>query len=290
MLSDTKASIKDEAHKQLESDLAHLHESHDAMIRLTGEKRAELDEVLSCLEDTNKKLKTAANKLIKAGPLFNSMKHAMNTFASAQGDDYVDIHIFEVESIDSVVPPVALNCLTMKNLRSLYKQNEKNIIEVYNSYKGRYTTKANATIYRLMVLALEAEMRNILQALKFGSLDVSTDRVKTLAAKYYTIATEGNQSIAPTMQRFIGQSESLYIQAVKIEYEYYIQRESAREEQRALKEKMRQEIEEREKKGAANMVGFLDSWQHTATKRTRKKGDLSALRGQKRVKMQVITE
>ena len=245
LLADAKEAIKGAAQRQLESDFIELQKEYASLYELMAEKQIKCNDLESRLGEVDRKLITAANRLMKAGPLFNSMKHAMNTFASAKVDDHVNAQLFDIESIDSIVPPIALNCLTMKNLRSLYGKNEKQIVEVYKSYQGRYTTKANATIYKLMVLALESELRNILQTLKFGSLDTAVDRVNTLTAKYYTIATDGNQSIAPTMQRFIGQIESLYTEAVKIEYEYYVQRENAKEEQRALKEQMRQEAEER---------------------------------------------
>ena len=63
--------------------------------------------------------------------------------------------------------------------------------------------------------------------------------------KYVNIATEGNQTISPTLLAFIGEIKGLYIEAVKIEYEYYVKREKAKEEQARLKEQMRQEAEER---------------------------------------------
>ena len=112
-------------------------------------------------------------------------------------------------------------------------------------YEGRYTTKANAAIYKLMTIALEAELQNILYSISFGKLESSIDDVKTMSAKYLAIASDGNQSIAPTVKKFIGEIESLFVEAVKIEYEYYVQRERIKEEQRAIREQMRQEAEER---------------------------------------------
>ena len=47
------------------------------------------------------------------------------------------------------------------------------------------------------------------------------------------------------MTRFIGEIEYLFIDAVKIEYNYYVKKEQARQEQLALKQQMREEAEER---------------------------------------------
>lgn len=68
---------------------------------------------------------------------------------------------------------------------------------------------------------------------------------KKISSKYLAIAGEGNQSIAGTLTKFIGELEYLFINAVKIEYNYYVKKEQARQEQLALKAQMRQEAEER---------------------------------------------
>lgn len=96
-----------------------------------------------------------------------------------------------------------------------------------------------------MVIALQAELQNILYNLKYEKLDKAIDDVKIVTAKYLKIAGEGNQSIAGTLTKFIGEIEYLFINAVKIEYNYYVKKEQARQEQLAIKEQMRQEAEER---------------------------------------------
>ena len=96
-----------------------------------------------------------------------------------------------------------------------------------------------------MVIALRAELQNILYNLKYEKLDKSIDDVKNVTKKYLAIAASGNQSIAGTLTKFIGEIEYLFINAVKIEYNYYIKKEQARQEQLALREQMRQEAEER---------------------------------------------
>ena len=68
---------------------------------------------------------------------------------------------------------------------------------------------------------------------------------RSISSKYLKIAGEGNQSIAGTLTKFIGELEYLFINAVKIEYNYYVRKEQAKQEQLALKEQMRQEAEER---------------------------------------------
>lgn len=138
-----------------------------------------------------------------------------------------------------------INSLDTPSLRKLFNLNRENTKQIIEKYESRYTTKGNKAIYQLMVLALEAELQDVLLNLKFGTVDKSKSRIKELSKKYYEISANGNQSIAPTIQKFISEIEVLYIEAVEIEYEYYVQKEKVKEEQRALKEQMRQEAEEK---------------------------------------------
>ena len=135
--------------------------------------------------------------------------------------------------------------MDVKDLRKAYRQNDKQITELLDKYSSRYTTKANQAIYKLMVIALRAELQNILYNLKFDKLDKSIEDIKNVTQKYLKIAGEGNQSIAGTLTKFIGEIEYLFINAAKIEYNYYVKKEQARQEQLAIREQMRQEAEER---------------------------------------------
>ena len=140
-----------------------------------------------------------------------------------------------------------MNCLTVKTLAAKYRDIRNQIVTVCKAYEENYLTKTISAVYRLMVMGLEAEFENVLYKLKFGTLDAAISSIRDLTSKYYAIAIEGNQTIAPTLKRFIVQIESLYLRAVDVEYEYYVQRERAKEEQRAIKEQMRQEAEERKR-------------------------------------------
>lgn len=135
--------------------------------------------------------------------------------------------------------------LDVKSLRKAFKDNDKQIEKVLSQYRSRYTTKANQAIYDLMVIALRAELQNILYNLKYEKLDNAIEQVKNTSQKYLNIAAQGNQNIAGTLTKFIGEIEYLFINAVKIEYNYYVKKEQAKQEQLAIKEQIRQEAEER---------------------------------------------
>lgn len=196
-------------------------------------------------EKLDKQVKTAENRINKSKALYKSMQYAMEAFMHPWEDSGTLERKFAKQVEDVLGEPPELKCLTMKTLRSMYRANEKKIKEVTEEYRSNYTTKANATIYKLMVMALNAELSLILAGLSYGKVEKAIDQVKAVTNQYYLIAAEGNQTIVNTLNRFIGQIEYLYIEAVKIEYEYYVQRERAKEEQRAIREQMRQEAEER---------------------------------------------
>ncbi len=235
-----------QAHLNLEKRDAELHEQLDEMDRLIVCKTSHIQE-LNDQEDTlTRKISTAEKRISKLQRLYDSVKYALNTFEMAKSitdTALYDVHTAQLGDLEEFNPD--LKCLSVKSLRTLYKKNEQTIHQVTESYQSQYTTKANAAIYKLMVLALNAELNSILRDLKFGKLDESINRVKAMTSQYYLLASEGNQTIAPTLRKFIGQIEYLYIEAVKIEYEYYTQQERIKEEQRALREQMRQEAEER---------------------------------------------
>lgn len=199
------------------------------------------------LREQLEQLTKTKEKSAKYRTMASSIKAALSAISNPQYDEERILREYEAINIAELLSTPELNCLTIKELRSRYTTLRKQIVDVCTAYEDRYTTKANATIYRLMVLALEAELENILYKLQFGKLETAVSAVRLLTAKYYTIASEGNQSIAPTIKRFIAQIESLYLDVVETEYEYYVQRERAKEEQRAIKEQMRQEAEERKR-------------------------------------------
>ena len=190
--------------------------------------------------------RTALEKIVsntqKVQQLYEQFKAAVKGYEKTP-----DNGLQTVQVPDELLPviEVNLNCMNVRDLRTRYRQKQRDIQKVFKRYEGRYTTKANSAIYKLMVIAMEAELQNILSTLSYGKLDDAEASVKAITDRYYEVAVEGNQSIAPTMKSFIAEIEVLFMDTIKIEYEYYVKREQQREEQRALREQMRQEAEER---------------------------------------------
>ena len=195
-------------------------------------------------EKAEKAAATALKKAEKARGLIKAIEQAQLSFDYSETIEKTDIS----KQIDELLSPTVildLNCLNMKDLRKRYRQNEKDIEATLERYKGRYNTKANQTIYQLMVIALSSELQNILYTLHYGKLEDALKKVNEMTFKYLEIASQGNQSIVSTLKKFIGEINYFYQEAVRIEYEYFVQKERAKEEQRAIREQMKQEAEER---------------------------------------------
>ncbi len=203
------------------------------------EKQQELENITDSLRKKEHLLATQTKKVKRSKELCKAMLNAY---------EYDNKYVADtLEKAELLIPSVTLELksLTYQDLRKEYRENEKNIKEVLKKYENRYTTKANKTIYELMILALQSELQNILVSMRYDKLDRAIAQVQDMCLRFTTIASEGNQSIAPTIKRFIGEVEYLFINAVKIEYEYYVKKEREKEEQAAIREQMRQEAEER---------------------------------------------
>ena len=195
-----------------------------------------------------KQIKTQTNKLGRSKELVKAISYCIDNFFNYDpAINSLKLGDKDLNDLEELSPSVILklHCMDVKDLRKAYRQNDKQITELLDKYSSRYTTKANQAIYKLMVIALRAELQNILYNLKFDKLDKSIEDIKNVTQKYLKIAGEGNQSIAGTLTKFIGEIEYLFINAAKIEYNYYVKKEQARQEQLAIREQMRQEAEER---------------------------------------------
>ena len=233
--SETKIRI------QLETGNKEISENNDTIARL----REEITSLSEKCGKLDKQVQTQTRKLSRSKELYLSVDHAIqNFFESNASYTNCKLSTRDFTDYDLISPSVILklHCMDVKDLRKAYRENEKQIDKLLDQYASRYTTKANKSIYSLMVIALRAELQNILFNLKYEKLEKSIEDVKNVSAKYLKIAGEGNQSIAGTLTKFIGEIEYLFINAVKIEYNYYVKKEQAKQEQLALKEQMRQEI------------------------------------------------
>ena len=230
---------------EAKKEFSNLNEEMADQNTMISRLREEISQLQEKQEKIDKQVTTQTKKLKRSKELYKSVDYCISNFLETDGTERLSPS--DSADYDAYAPSVILKLHSMdvKSLRNAFKENDKAIDRLLSSYAARYTTKANQTIYQLMVIALRADLQNILYDLKYEKLDQAVEKVKIVTRKYLQIAGEGNKSIVGTLTRFIGEIEYLFIDAVKIEYNYYVKKEQARQEQLALKQQMREEAEER---------------------------------------------
>jgi hypothetical protein len=248
LYSQIKEKAKTDAINEVELKIKNRINDIERLTKEAENKKIELEELLSQEKESLKLIEQNSNKLKKMTTLYKSMQYSVKK-CFEDVVPYSEIanseKINEADELLSTTVKMKFHLMDIRELKKQYSQNNKLIKELLLRYQTRYTTKANISIYRLMVIALEAEFQNVLYNLSYSKLDKAIDDIKKITLKYQKIATDGNQNIAITINKFIGEIEYLYVEAIKIEYEYYIQKERIKEEQKAIKDQMRQEAAER---------------------------------------------
>lgn len=250
--------IIEQAKKEaLEASSAALEERKNKLAELEKDlenKDSLIEEILSLKsqeEGLQRNIVSWENKLNRLKTLYKSINTCMTKYLKNEKESpvYQLIHIPDdlLEEAERICPAVTLKLHNMdyKDLRKAFKENEKLIKQVLEKYENRYVNKTTTAIYKLMVIALQAELQNILYTLNYSKLNEAIAKVQEICKNYLNIAESGNKTISVTLAKFIGEIEFLCVEAVKIEYEYYVKKEAARQEQLALREQMRQEAEER---------------------------------------------
>ncbi len=230
------------------ANLANIENSINEKNSIITQLNLEIERLSLDNDNLSKQAQSQIKKISKIKELYKSVSYAIDKFFNfIPSDTMISIPSYNLDELEAISPSIILklHCMDIKDLRKAYNENNKLIDNILTQYSSRYTTKANQAIYKLMVVALRAELQNILNNLKYDKLDTSVDDVKKVTDKYLKIASDGNQSIAGTLTKFIGEIEYLFINAVKIEYNYYVKKEQAKQEQLAIRQQMREEAEER---------------------------------------------
>ncbi len=211
--------------------------------------RTSLEAAIDERKSQEKELENAANRLLKIQTTLKSLRASLKRYFEKGAEDALpdDETIEQIAKLLEPTVKLHFHSMDVRELKKRFNQNGAVIRDTLARYQDRYTTKANLAIYHLMVIGLEAELQNVLNNLSSDKLGNSLEAVAKITDKYEAIASSGNQSIAPTVKKFIGEIHHLYDEAVRIEYEYYVKKQRIKEEQRLLREQMREEAADRKR-------------------------------------------
>lgn len=201
---------------------------------------SEINRLKEEIEALDKKVSSRQEKIDHLMSIQKSVNHAIKAYfkeSDLEREHELVLPANLIREINTLAPSITLklHCMDYKDLRRAFRANDKIINETLARYESRYITKTNRAIYQLMVLGLRAELQNVLYTLTYSKLNDGIAAIKELINKYLNIARDGSQTIASTLAKFIGELEPLYIDSVKIEYEYYIKKEATRQEQLELR-------------------------------------------------------
>lgn len=200
----------------------------------------ELDGFMKSVEEARQK-DAALKESIKIGrSLFKKIMHCSEDGTFEKWED-LENQIIKLEP----TVELAIHSLDVKSLRTVINDTNKLIDATLERYSTHYTQKTNQAIYQLMVLALRAELQNILSSMKYTTYDKCNDSLKEMLNKYSAIAINGSAVILKNVNNFIAEIDVLFSKLLDTEYEYYKKKEQEKAEQQALKEQMKQEAEER---------------------------------------------
>ncbi|MRH41549.1 hypothetical protein GH741_02535 [Aquibacillus halophilus] len=260
IIKETVDSVRKENNKLIEDaelQATKIVQEANESLHAVVEKTTEYQNNINGLTEEYEKLVKEVNRYQNQARKFKSevmgLKNFDQRFPHTINFDSVESSIKELEeqldadSLLGTVIKLYLHSDNSKELRKLSNATNKEIKNVLEKYEGRYTTKANKTIYNLMIIGLQSEMQLLLFQLRYNKLDESIQLVKDIFTKYLAICGSGNQSILSTITKFLSEIEPLYVELINIEYKYYVYREREKEEQRLIKEQMKQEVMERKK-------------------------------------------
>lgn len=204
------------------------------------------------LLEQNRELEKENDKLLRQGRKWRSDIEFIKTVDINHNItiDYDQIYNDFKEQISEghlleTISDLHLHSEDSKELRKLSTATKKEVTNILKKYEKNYTNVANQTIYSLMIIGLQAEIKILMYNLTFNSLSDSKNKLEEIIHKYLVIAGDGNQTILPTVTKFLLEIQPIYSELLDIEYKYYIYREREKEEQRLLKEQMKQEAAER---------------------------------------------
>ncbi|MFF2158556.1 GIY-YIG nuclease family protein [Paenibacillus chitinolyticus] len=238
-----------EARREADASLA-IAKGHLADIQTKMEQELRQSEGVSAeLESRQKALTKLEKTLAKTKSESLGIKNLVEKFPAAVKFEVIEeeLAVLEESLGEGALKPIVelhLHHHDSKKLRQEMSGINKEIKALLKSYEDRYTTKANKTIYHLMVIGLQAELQNILHTLSYTNLEKAVANASDLINKYQVICAGGNSQILPTITRFLSEIEPLFKNAILVEYQYFIQKEKEKEEQKLIREQMRQEAEE----------------------------------------------
>lgn len=196
----------------------------------------------------HKLLESTMNKISQAKQIRDRIEYAAKTWMETSlvpEACFVPDWVFDQASSLAPIAKIDVMSMGIKDLRKAYTDISKQLEKLFSAYEERYTTKTIRSVYAFAVMYMRLEFQAIMLKLRYNKLDDANHQIREMVARISSMIAEGNKSIAGTITKFIGEAEYLFLEAAKVEHLYYIRKEQQRQEQLALRQRMKEEREER---------------------------------------------
>ena len=205
-------------------------------------------EFVQKFDDAQKKYNALLDKFARTKKNFEAVEYCLSNWMHLDDKPIEVVNaetaIADQESLDPI-GEIDIKAFSIPDLRKEAKQISKRIDSLCEEFSLRYQAKAMKSLFSITVIYLKLELRVILEELRYKAQEEAISKVGKLMLRMQQIYEEGNKTILPTVLAFLGELEKIFIDAVKVEYLWYLRKEQQRQEQIALREKMREEREER---------------------------------------------
>lgn len=205
-------------------------------------------EFVQKFDDAQKKYNALLDKFARTKKNFEAVEYCLSNWMHLD-DKPIEVLNAETAIADQgsldPIGEIDIKAFSIPDLRKEAKQISKRIDSLCEEFSLRYQAKAMKSLFTITVIYLKLELRVILEELRYKAQEEAISKVGKLMLRVQQMYEDGNKTILPTVLAFLGELEKIFIDAVKVEYLWYLRKEQQRQEQIALREKMREEREER---------------------------------------------
>lgn len=205
-------------------------------------------EFVQKFDEAQKKYKALLDKFARAKKNFEAVEYCLENWMHLDDKPIEVLNAEAAFSDQDTLDPIGeidIKAFSIPDLRKEAKQISKRIDSLCEEFSLRYQTKAMKSLFSITVIYLKLELRVILEELRYKAQEEAISKIGKLMLRVQQMYEDGNRTILPTVLAFLGELEKIFIDAVKVEYLWYLRKEQQRQEQIALREKMREEREER---------------------------------------------
>lgn len=199
-------------------------------------------------DEAKSKYLNLLDKFARTKQNFDAVEHCIANWMNLENKPIEVVKAEAALQDQNLLDPIGeidLKAMTIPDLRKEARTIGKRIDSLCEEFSLRYQTKSLKSLFAITVVYLKLELRVILEELRYKAQDEAIAKIGKLMVRIQQMFEDGNKTILPTIVAFLGELEKICIDAVKVEYLWYLRKEQQRQEQAALREKMKEEREER---------------------------------------------